>query len=322
VRLILSHSPFCLRLSVCLSLSLCHRIKMQEREERVQFQLEQKKIQKKEELQNKRDEAARRIAEALEKHHQLHQEKKQLFHTHQQEAMKRAKELENLEKEKLKKQVEEREKKNRMRSVHHILLSLTLSPLPLSLSLCVCLLISPLLVSSRQQRLLDAFHHRTQHREEIVTRRLEKDEIYLKLQQERDEEYQQKKFMSSLKKADKQENVERVARINEFHRLQTMKAIHEADLRYEKIQQQKRELMKRHNDEAKFSLTRKHAINNAMDVMRVTNDYTLLDKLFNESKRGKGKKGGGGGGEKGGGVRGTGGFEGDDGDDPRLNQTI
>jgi hypothetical protein len=171
---------------------------------------------------------------------------------------------------------------------------------------------------NRQQRLLDSYQHRTQHREEIVTRRLEKDEIYTKLQQERDEEYQQKKFLSSLKKADKQENVERVARINEFQRLQTMKAIHEADVRYEKIQQQKRELMKRHNEEAKFSLTRKHAINNAMDIMRVTNDYTLLDKLFNESKRGRKKgekvRGGGGGG---------GGYDDNEGgDDPRLNQTI
>lgn len=89
---------------------------MQEREERVQQQLEYKKLQKKEELQAKRDEAAKRIAEALEKHHQLHQEKKQKFHIHQQEALKRAKELELIEKEKLKKQAEDREKKNRLRS--------------------------------------------------------------------------------------------------------------------------------------------------------------------------------------------------------------
>lgn len=117
-----------------------------------------------------------------------------------------------------------------------------------------------------------------------------------------------------MKKQDKQENVERVARINEFHRLQTMKAIHEADLRYEKIQQQKKELMKRHNEEVKYSLTRKHAISNAMDIMRVTNDFTLLDKLFNENKRGR-KKGN----EK---LRGTGGYDENEGDDPRLNQTI
>jgi hypothetical protein len=67
-------------------------------------------------------------------------------------------------------------------------------------------------------------------------------------------------------------------------------------------------------------LTRKHAISNAMDIMRVTNDFSLLDKLFNESKRGRGK---GKGGEKGGTMRGTGGgYEDGEGDDPRLNQTI
>ncbi len=166
----------------------------------------------------------------------------------------------------------------------------------------------------RQQRLLDAYRNRTIHREEIISRRQEKDEIFLKLKQEREEEYNQRRFVSSLRLADKRENVERVARQNEFHRLQTMRAIAEADRRYEKIQEEKRDILKRHNEESKYSLTRKHMINNAMDMMRVTNDYSLLDKLFNENKRGKKR------GEK---VRGGGGYEGDgEGEDPRLNQTI
>lgn len=274
---------------------------MQEREERVQQQLELKKQHKRDELQLKRDEAAKRIAEALEKYHQLHQEKKQLFHTHQQEALKRAKELEQLEKETLKKQVEDREKKNKMRLVTIFLFLL----------FC-CFYYYYYYLNFRQQRLVDAYKLRSEHRNEIITRRLEKDEIYEKLKEERETEYKTKKFYNQLKKADKQENVERVARINEFQRLQTIKMINESDLRYESMKKQQQEMMKRHNDELKYSLIRKHAINNAMDLMRVTNDYSLLDKLFNENKRNRKK-------DK---NKTINGFEENEGEDARLNQTI
>ena len=159
----------------------------------------------------------------------------------------------------------------------------------------------------RTTRLVDAYRHRSEHRSEIVRRRQEKDKIFAKLQEEREEHNRFRKFQNDLKKEDKQENVERVARMNEFHRLQTLQAIHEADSRYERIQAQKNELMRRHREESKQSLTRKHAIANAMDLMRVTNDYTLLDQLFTDKKSRRKKKN-----------------KGDDGDneDPRLTQTI
>ena len=150
------------------------------------------------------------------------------------------------------------------------------------------------------------------HRNEIITRRIEKDEIYEKMKEERENEYKSKKFHNQLKKSDKQENVERVARINEFQRLQTIKLINESDLRYEAMKKQQEELIKRHNDELKFSLIRKHAINNAMDLMRVTNDYSLLDKLFNENKRNRKK-------DK---NKTMNGYEENEGEDARLNQTI
>ncbi|CAE7795160.1 unnamed protein product [Symbiodinium microadriaticum] len=250
-----------------------NRLKMQEREDRVNAQLEMKKQKKRDEIQEKRELAANRISEALEKHHALHEQKKAAFHVHQQEALRRAKELEMAEREKLRKQAEDRERKNRLRTT----------------------------------RLVDAYRQRNEHRSEIVRRRKEKDKTFIKLQEERDELNRSRKFFNDLKKTDKQENVERVARMNEFHRLQTLQAIHEADMRYERIQEQKNDLMRRHREEAKQSLTRKHAIANAMDLMRVTNDYTLLDQLFTDKKSGRKKK-----------------SRGDDGDneDPRLNQTI
>jgi len=53
-----------------------NRAKMTEREAFVKSQIEMKKEHKKKEMLSKRDLAAKRIKEALEKHHQLHDEKK------------------------------------------------------------------------------------------------------------------------------------------------------------------------------------------------------------------------------------------------------
>lgn len=250
-----------------------NRLVMLEREQRVKAQLDAKQKAKQDEVLKKRLLATDRIKEALRKHHELHEKRKTDFLEHQKAAKLRAKELEEIEQEKLKKQVEEREKKNRL----------------------------------RQTRLVEAYKIRTDHREDIVKRRQEKDSVFSTIQAERDQETAMKRFLSELQKQDKQENVERVARLNEFNRLQTLRRAHEEDLRYEKIQFDKLELQRRHREEAKASLIRKHAISNAMDLMRVTNDYTLLDQLFSDKKNRKKKS------RK---------PDDADGDDPRLNQTV
>lgn len=248
------------------------RVKMAEREARVNAQLEQKKEAKRQEILQNRARAAKRIEEALARHHELHEMKKKKFDEAQTEAKKRAKEHEVATKEKLKQQSDARDRKNRL----------------------------------RYNRLLDSYRGRAQHRQEIIQRRQEKDAVFSKQEALRQEEHERRKFFNDLKKSDKQENVERVARMNEFNRLQTMQSIAEADMRYERIQSQKADLMRKHREEVKSSLTRKHAIADAMDLMRVTNDYTLLDQLFSDkkSKRKKNK-----------------GQNDDDGDD-RLNQTV
>lgn len=47
------------------------------------------------------------------------------------------------------------------------------------------------------------------------------------------------------------------------------------------------ELLNKHNEEAKTALIRKHEIADAMERMRMTNDFTLLDKLFASKKKDK-----------------------------------
>ena len=73
-----------------LKLAEDNRIEMLKREARVQEQLEIKKQLKREEVQQKKDVAAKRIAEALEKHHVLHDERKRLFDERTKEALKRS----------------------------------------------------------------------------------------------------------------------------------------------------------------------------------------------------------------------------------------
>lgn len=228
---------------------------MLEREEKVRRQMEAKKIRKGEEITEKREKAKKRIAEALEKHHQLHEEKERIFFEQEETATKRAKVVEAERLARIKKESEDRDKRNKL----------------------------------RLQRLQDAWRNRMDHRDEIIARRQEKDKTFDTIQAQREEENTLRKFSNSIRKTDKLENVERVNRMNEFRRLQTLQNIINADLRYEKIQDQRRELLERHREEVKHSLNRKHEIANAMDLMRVTNDFTLLDQLFVD-KKGRKKK--------------------------------
>lgn len=55
------------------------------------------------------------------------------------------------------------------------------------------------------------------------------------------------------------------------------------------ILQQREELQRRHKEELKTSLLRKHALANAMEIMRATNDSTLLDQILS-GKKGKSRR--------------------------------
>ncbi|KAJ1441189.1 hypothetical protein B484DRAFT_442846 [Ochromonadaceae sp. CCMP2298] len=250
-----------------------NRMKMIEREVRIMTQLENKKEAKKEEVAHQREVATKRIAEALEKYYELHAKKKADFGKRQVEAAVRAKEHEMLERERLKKQVDDRDKRNKQ----------------------------------RMNRLIDAYKGRSEHRKSIVDRRNMKDTVFGTVQEEMHHTVALMKFTSELKLRDKLDNVERVARMNEFKRLQTLQRIEQMDLRYEEIHMHRDSLLKKHAEEGKQSLIRKHEISDAMERMRMSNDFTLLDKLFvNKAKKGEKK------GEK---------TEELDGDE-RLNQTI
>lgn len=229
-----------------------NRAKMTEREAFVKSQIEMKKEHKKKEMLSKRDLAAKRIKEALEKHHQLHDEKKAAYIASQQEAAARAKELAAEEREKLKKQADLRDRKNKQ----------------------------------RLERLYDAARGRQEYREEIMSRINSKDEIFTQLRAEREEKLKKHHFEYELKLQELRENVERMNRKKEFAHLQTLRNIEAEDERTKRILAEKEEMQRRHREEQKQSVVRKHQIASAMEIMRVSNDYSLLDQIFS-GKKGK-----------------------------------
>eukprot|EP00607_Mallomonas_marina_P003977 CAMPEP_0182437984 /NCGR_PEP_ID=MMETSP1167-20130531/85427_1 /TAXON_ID=2988 /ORGANISM="Mallomonas Sp, Strain CCMP3275" /LENGTH=499 /DNA_ID=CAMNT_0024631117 /DNA_START=131 /DNA_END=1630 /DNA_ORIENTATION=+ len=230
-----------------------NRLKIAEREAYVKSQVELKKEHKKEELLTKREISEKRIKEALDKHHALHEEKKSKFVQSQQTAAMRAKELEALEREKLKKQADDREKKNRQRFY----------------------------------RLAEAARTRQEYREDVTNRLRKKDKIFEKIRAEREEELIRRNFENDLRMQELRENVDRVNRKKEFARLQTLRKIQSEDEKTERLLIERLEMQRRHKEEAKQSLQRKHAISNAMDIMRVTNDFSMLDQLFSGGKKGR-----------------------------------
>jgi hypothetical protein len=274
-----------------------NRLKMLERERRIVQQLEEKKERKRLELEEQREKSTKRIMEAIHKRIEEHERVEQEYDARQTQAAQRAKEKHKEELDALKKQAAQRTERNRLRF----------------------------------QRLVDAYQHRMDHRQEIIDKRNERDQVYGRIKAERDQEIAMMKFMTELKLQDKLENVERVARMNEFRRLQILQKIYTEDNKYEDIKQQRQAMLARHNDEAKNALARKHEIADTMERMRMSNDFTLLDKLFAQRNKKEKRVGtaknddddgpataAGGGGAAAGGGGGGGGHH----DAPKLHQTI
>jgi len=227
--------------------------KMLEREKKIMDQLEAKRELKRIEVQASREKAAVRIEEALHKHHEMHESKKVAFDERQAKAQVMAKEKALLERERLKKQADDRDRRNAV----------------------------------RMNRLIDAFNTREEKKSDTIKRRYEKDTNFDTIATQRQEKIDMLKFNTSLKLADKAENVERVKRINEFKRLQTLQRIQSLDSRYGEIEYNKAKLAKKQAEAAKNNLIRKHEISDSMDRMKMSNDFSILDKLFTKKDNSK-----------------------------------
>ena len=88
-----------------------------------------------------------------------------------------------------------------------------------------------------------------------------------------------------MKQDDKYENIERQARVNEFKRIQTLGKIYEEDMKSAGIKSAKEALLAKQRAEQKDNLNRKHEIAFAMEQMKITNDFTILQKVFEKQKK-------------------------------------
>ena len=88
-----------------------------------------------------------------------------------------------------------------------------------------------------------------------------------------------------MTKKDKEDNVERTRRVAEFRRLQMEAKIESENKKFLETKLNKEKSYKKHVEEVKSSLTRKHQISDAMDKMRMTNDFSKLDELFKKAPR-------------------------------------
>ena len=132
------------------------------RENKVQEQLKEKKELKKEEVRNEKEKSMKRIGEALDRHHLLHEKKKLEYLKKQKEASERVLVSCDTEQQKSKKQIDEREIRNKQRLF----------------------------------RLLDAHKTRSSHRSDILDRRAEKDKIFQKSTSDREAHLAMLKFAS------------------------------------------------------------------------------------------------------------------------------
>ena len=175
INIIFILSTYILLFQIQEDLAEKNRLDMLEREQRIMAQLEAKKEAKREEVQQNREKADKRIEEAMEKHHLLHENKKIEFNKRAKEASDRAKEAAIVERERLKKQADDRDKRNNI----------------------------------RLNRLIDAYKGRKEVRDSIIEKRQEKDQVYDKVREERDQHIAMMKFTADLKLQDKLDNVER-----------------------------------------------------------------------------------------------------------------
>jgi hypothetical protein len=182
---------------------------MEERAARVQAQLEQRKSEKAEEARRQRDAAAERIRAALEGNVRLQLAKKKRFEKKQAEALARAKEQEDETLAKLKQQAGARLKEER----------------------------------ARVQRLKDTAQLRMEQLHEIEEKRLAKDRLFERIQAEQQEQMRLRSFVAMLKRDDKRENVERIKRVDEFVRFQTLQRIECEDVRREQIKEEREALL-------------------------------------------------------------------------------
>ncbi|CBN77673.1 conserved unknown protein [Ectocarpus siliculosus] len=231
---------------------------MAEREARVQAQLDEKKAAKAAEVAAQRASAEQRIQEVMEKNRKIQQDKKIAYDLKVAEVARRKAERTEGDEAQAKKRAEDQAKQDNIRA----------------------------------KRLEASYQDRADHRKDILARRRQKDKFYGQIRNERCKDLAMKKLYHDLVMEDKRQNIERLRRVDEFVRLQTLLRIEQETERTEKIKAEREFLVEQRIAVANKAIRKKHKIKEAMEKMRATNNFhgidALLDGLDKRRRKSKG----------------------------------
>ena len=145
----------------------------------------------------------------------------------------------------------------------------------------------------RQKMKKDEAMARLEERKMRIQQQLDNREQFIHvIEEERAEERAKANLMAELAHSDKRQNVQRIQRMNEFMRLQTMHKIENDDSRTELIKEQKTHLLEERRQMAHENFLRKSWVKEAMDQMKVSNKFVDIEEIIR--KKSGGKAGGGG----------------------------
>jgi len=231
------------------------RLRMEERERVVKAAIERKQQEHKERIRAKRAVAEQRIASALKGQRDIQKKKRVDYDAKQAAAAIRAAEV--------KVRVDEETKANALKRDEEL--------------------------KQAKARKDGAKSIETDRIARILEKRAKLDSYLAVVHQERDRVRAKRNATKELRKEDKLSNVQRIKRIDEFVRLQTLQKIADDDDRSSRIAQEKMDLMNKRKQQTTDALKRKHEIAMAMEQMRISNKFGNLESLL-KGKKGKKKK--------------------------------
>ena len=228
------------------------RIRQEEKSSRVAAILAQKKLNKHTEIMAKRKKASARIKGVMDKNNQLLLSKRLNYQAKQEEIARFKAEKAVIEKEKS----DQHARKLAERQAR------------------------------QQEKKEESMNFFADKRNRTLKQLEDREQYKYVVEMERDNERSIKNLNSELIQADKRANVERIKRMDEFMRLQTMKKLQSDDERTAAIRDQKRALGEQRRKMAHDNFLRKCAVKEAMDQMRISNKFVDIEDVLNK-KSGK-----------------------------------
>jgi hypothetical protein len=148
---------------------------------------------------------------------------------------------------------------------------------------------------ARQRQKLEEARAKDEERKRRIQAQLDdREHFILVVTDSRAQERGLRQLQADLSLEDKRQNVERIKRMNEFLRLQTLRKIERDDSRTAEIVSEKEHLLEERRLMAHENFQRKVWVKEAMDEMKVTNKFIDIEDVLRRKSGKKGRAGGGG----------------------------